>query len=213
MPPQIIDYSLYFVTSQEYSSKKSSLDIANLAASGGIDIIQMREKNMPNDELISLGKNISTLCKKSNILFIVNDDPEIAANLNADGVHLGQEDLIKFPIAKTRKIIGQNRIIGVSTHSLEEFKQANELDINYLAFGPIFTTKTKNYSIGTSQIKEVLKIARFPVIFIGGINTVNMEELLKLGAKNIALIREITESNNIADKVRELKNIILKYKG
>jgi len=207
------NYKLYLVTSQEYSQPETTLEIAKKAIAGGIDIIQLREKTLKESQIIKLGRKLSTLCKKSNIVFIVNDNPHIAKEVNADGVHLGQEDIKEYSLKKTRKILGKNKIIGLSTHSLEEAKKANTYDINYIAFGPIFRTKTKNYFIGTEEVPQVLKISRLPVFFIGGINYSNIEDLLKLGAKDIAMIREIIQSKNVARKVKELKNIILKYKN
>ncbi len=205
-------YQLYLVTSQEYAQKETTLGIVKKAITGGIDIIQLREKTLKEPEIIKLGRKLSTLCQKSNIVFIVNDNPHIAKEVNADGVHLGQEDIKKYPLKETRKILGKDKIIGLSTHSLEEVKKANSYNIDYIAFGPIFKTKTKDYFIGTVDIPKVLKISKFPVFFIGGINCDNVEDLLKLGAKNIAMIREITQSKNITRKVKELKSIISKYK-
>ncbi|MBP7088128.1 MAG: thiamine phosphate synthase [Candidatus Omnitrophica bacterium] len=206
------NYQLYLVTSQKHSQKETTLKIAQKAIAGGIDIIQLREKTLKEPEIIKLGRKLSTLCQKSNIVFIVNDNPYIAKEVNADGVHLGQEDIKRYPLKETKKILGKDKIVGLSTHSLEEVKKANSYGIDYIAFGPIFKTKTKNYFIGTVDIPKVLKISKFPVFFIGGINYHNIENLLKLGAKNIAMIREITQSNNISQKVKELKSIMSKYK-
>jgi len=208
----INDYSFYLVASQQYCGKRNILDIAGLAAAGGIDILQMREKTKPKNEIISLGRKLSTLCKKSNILFIVNDDPYIAKELDADGLHLGQEDLRKFPVKKVKQILGKDKIIGISTHSIEQVKKVNNSGAAYIAFGPIFETKTKNYFLGTDDITEVLKISKLPVVFIGGINSSNIEKVLQLGAKNIAMIREITQAPDVRAKVLELKDILSKYK-
>jgi len=210
---KINSYSLYLVSSQEYSAGRTSLEVAKAAIRGGIDILQLREKTLPPTELISLGKKLSTWCQKSNIVFIANDDPELAVELEADGVHLGQEDIKKYPIEKTRTIIGKDKLIGLSTHCLEEVEAANQLDINYIAFGPLFETKTKSYSIGIKDLPKALELSKFPVVCIGGINLNNIQQVLGLGALNIAMIREITESPNIEEKTKQLKNLILKYKN
>ncbi len=207
----INDYSLYLVTSQEYSAGRSSFEVAQAAIDGGVDIIQMREKNLSRQDLIKLGKKLAKLSKKGNIAFIANDDPFIALEIDADGVHLGQEDLKRYSIDKTREILGRDKLIGLSTHSLEEVAYANKLDINYIAFGPLFTTKTKTYSISTKDVTKAVALSKFPVVGIGGINKDNIKEVLNLGAKNIALIRGITESKDIAAKVKELKRIITSY--
>lgn len=195
---KINDYSLYLVISEECAPGRHSQSIANEAISGGVDIIQMREKNKTKEELLARGASLGKLCKKSNKLFIVNDDALLAKEVEAGGVHLGQEDIQKLSVGSTRKIIGSKAIIGLSTHCFEQFEEANNNEnINYIAFGPVFPTKTKNYSIGTKEIEKVLQKAVKPVFFIGGINLSNIDELLNLGAKNIALIRGILEAKDI----------------
>ncbi len=210
--PSFNSHNLYLVTSEQYSNQRGTLEVAKAAIDGAIDILQLREKDMAKDRLISLGKKLSTLSKEKNIVFIVNDDPNLAAELDADGVHLGQEDIQKYPIETTRKLIGKDKIIGLSTHSLEQIEQANKLDINYIAFGPLFKTKTKDYSIGIKNLAEALKLSKFPLVCIGGINSNNITQVLKLGATNIAMIREITESADVTKRTKELKKIILTYK-
>lgn len=203
--PKIKDKSLYLVSSEEYCQGKTTWQIAQEAVAGGVDILQMREKHMSYEELVELGKNISVLCKKMGVIFIVNDNPELAEEVNADGVHLGQEDIQDFSVEKTREILGKNKIIGISTHSLEQFCIANEADLDYIAFGPIFSTKTKDYSIGIKDISRVMQIAKKPVVFIGGIDLENVDLVLKEGGRNIAAIRSIACAENI-------KHIIKNYK-
>ena len=164
--------NLYLVLTEEYSSKPI-LDVAKEAVDAGIDILQMREKFKSKDELVRLGAKLRDL--SVDIPFILNDDPSLALELNADGVHLGQEDYRNHKEA--RKIL-KNKIIGLSTHSVEEVSQANDFDVDYIAFGPIFETKTKDYSVGLSVVEEVLSIAKRPVVFIGGIDVENISSLI-----------------------------------
>ncbi|MFC1570299.1 thiamine phosphate synthase [Candidatus Omnitrophota bacterium] len=199
---------LYFVTGEEYSDGRNTLDVAVCAISGGIDVLQMREKDKTAEELKFLGRRLSDLCRKNGVTFIVNDDPYLAKEVAASGVHLGQQDLEKYPIGKARGILGKNRIIGVSTHSVEEFEAANKEECDYIAFGPIFPTKSKDYSIGTSDIKRVLEVSKKPVVFIGGINKDNVSSLLEEGVSNIAVIRAITQAANIIAEARNLKDKI-----
>lgn len=203
---KIKDYSLYLVISEEYGKGRSAFEMAESAIKGGVDIIQMREKNMPKDKLVDIGKRLSCLCLDSGVMFIVNDDPELAKEVDADGVHLGQDDIKKYPIDKTRKTLKPDKIIGISTHSLEQFSRANNEGFDYIAFGPIFPTKTKDYFLGTGGIKDILNIAARPVFFIGGISLSNIDGLLEAGAKNIALIRGITEAEDIVSAAGEFKN-------
>ncbi len=207
---KIEDYSLYLVISQEYGLGKSALEIARFAISGGVDIIQMREKNKTRHGLIKLGSQLLKLCKENRVMFIVNDDPLIAKECGADGVHLGQEDLRTYGITETRGILGNGKIIGVSTHSLPELINANEeKNVDYIAYGPIFPTKTKNYFLGDKDIKEAVRIARKPVVFIGGINLSNLDGILENGAKNIAVIRDILQSEDITARAASFKKRLI----
>lgn len=210
--PIIKDHSLYLVTSEEYSRGRTSLEVAASALEGGVDILQMREKTKSREELIKLGRELSKLCKRKGTAFIVNDDPFVAGEVEADGVHLGQEDIDKCPLEVARDILGREKIIGVSTHSVDQFENANNSDADYIAFGPIFPTKTKQYHIGPQDISTVMDMALKPVVFIGGINLDNIGEVMARGARNIALIRGITEAVNIQKKVVEFKKVISSYK-
>lgn len=205
--------SLYLVLSEECGRGRCALEVAKDAIAGGVDMIQMREKGRSHPELIRLGDQLCAICNEREISFIVNDDPALAWEIGADGVHLGQEDLLTYPLKDSRDILGPESIIGVSTHSLEQFGKANEEDFDYIAFGPIFPTKTKDYFIGTNDIAKVLKIAKRPVFFIGGINLDNVDGLLSCGAKNVALIRGISEADDIADAAKRFKEKITSKKG
>jgi thiamine-phosphate pyrophosphorylase len=211
--PKIKDYSLYLVISEECGLGKSPVEIAEQAISGGVDIIQMREKNMDRDKLLKLAYELSDICKANNVTFIVNDDPLIAKVVDASGVHLGQEDLKKYSVRAAREIIGKDKIIGVSTHSLAEFNKANDDDVDYIAYGPIFPTKTKDYFLGKSDIRGVMSIAKKPLVFIGGINLSNLDKVLVEGARTIAVIRGIIQSDDIRSAARDFKNRIIKAKG
>jgi len=200
--------SLYLVISEGCDTTRPALEIAESGILGGVDIIQMREKNKSEAELIKLGKKLCRLCKNTGVKFIVNDDPDLAKKVGACGVHMGQEDIRQCPVSRARTILGKDKIIGISTHSYEEFKKATEEDVDYIAFGPIFKTKTKDYFIGTGDIKKVLRIKRKPVFFIGGINLSNIGPLIKMGVKNIAIIRAIAEASDREDAARKFKEAI-----
>ena len=212
--PPIRDGSLYLVLSEEYGAGRPLLHIAEQAIAGGIDILQMREKCKSREELLRLGHILASLCKKNGVTFIVNDDPLLAQELDADGVHLGQEDLQQYPINMVRQLIGQDKIIGLSTHSREQFHLANLMDVDYLAFGPIFPTLTKKYHIGVGDVAQVLQTALKPVVFIGGINTDNLDALLAEGASNIALIRDIMQAEDIVSRTMWYKSrLMINKKG
>jgi thiamine-phosphate pyrophosphorylase len=203
------EHNLYLVLSEECGKGRHAAEIAALAISGGVDILQMREKSLPHSELKKLGLELRKICSGSRVKFIVNDDPVLAGELNADGVHLGQDDLKKYSLENTRKLLGADKIVGISTHSFKQFKEANESDIDYIAFGPVFPTKTKDYFIGTEDVEEVLRDAKKPIVFIGGINLDNMDILLGKGAKNIALIRAILEAPDIEKAAADFKKKLI----
>jgi thiamine-phosphate pyrophosphorylase len=205
------DRSLYLVTGEDASSGRSTYHVVEKALAGGVDVIQMREKNLPEKELISLGRRLAALCAEHKALFIVNDNPFIARETGACGVHLGQEDVLKYPLAETRKILGENKIIGVSTHSYEQFIAVDISVADYIAFGPVFPTQTKDYFIGKKDVAKVLQASSKPVVFIGGINVSNIKELLSLGARNVAVIRAITRAEDIQRRVKLLKKIMKEY--
>jgi thiamine-phosphate pyrophosphorylase len=202
---KIKKHSLYLVISEEYGNGRSGVEMAGAAIAGGVDMIQMREKYKAREELVRLGGEMSKLCKRSKVIFIVNDDPVLAKEVDADGAHLDQEDLKKYPLGETRRILGGERIIGISTHSPEEFDRANVEGVDYVAYGPIFPTKTKDYHLGTKDIKRIVDTAGKPVFFIGGINLANIDALLKEGAANIALIRDVVQASDITERTRLLK--------
>lgn len=199
---------LYLVLTSNYRKEIDPLKIAEQAIEGGVDILQMREKDLSKDQLLFLGKQYRELCNRSNTVFIVNDDPELSVELDACGVHMGQEDLKKYKIKGIRSIVSKKRIIGLSTHNLKQFREANMADIDYIAFGPLFRTKTKDYFIGTNDLITVLKEAVKPVFCIGGITLKNVEHILTCGASNIAVISAIMKAEDITLQTKIFKDCI-----
>ena len=191
---------IYLVTSEEYSDR-STLEIVKEAVSG-VDYVQMREKGKSREELLKLGRELKKICRE--VKFIVNDDPYLAKDLDADGVHVGQEDIQKFSIEKIREVVG-DKIIGLSTHSLEQVREANELDIDYIGFGPVFSTQTKEYNVGLDDVRKVVELSKHPVFFIGGIKELNVKSLYELGAENIAVITAITKAEDVKAAIEGLK--------
>ncbi len=206
------DYSLYLVTGENASSGRSTEHVVEQALAVGVDIVQMREKHLSEKELIYLGSRLAKMCRDNNAVFIVNDDPFIARETGACGVHLGQEDILKYPVEKTREILGKDKMIGLSTHSYEQVEAAWGSDVDYIAFGPVFPTETKDYFIGTDEVEKVIRFAVKPVVFIGGIDPENINGLLGSGARNIAVIRAITRAVDIKEQVRSFKKIINDHK-
>ncbi|MCX7982804.1 MAG: thiamine phosphate synthase [Syntrophales bacterium] len=196
---------IYLVLSEIEGNDRPLLSMARAAIEGGISWLQMRIKGKKRRELLPLGRALKALCQGAGVTFIVNDDPILARRLDADGVHLGQEDLLRFPVPMVRRILGRKKIIGVSTHSISEAELALATDIDYIAFGPLFPTPNKPYHIGLKDLPEVLARSTKPVVLIGGINMQNIDVLRGMGGKYFAMIRGILDADDIAGRVRELR--------
>lgn len=181
------------------------------AIKGGITIFQFREKGTgayTGDEKYHFAKQLQAICKENKIPFIVNDDIELALLLDADGVHIGQED--ESAQAVRRKI--GDKILGVSTHNLKEVKKAIAEGADYIGIGPIYTTKTKEdaqSAQGTVLIKEVRSMGiDIPIVGIGGITSGNTAPIIKSGADGVAVITDISLANDSKENARKLVKTI-----
>lgn len=163
---------------------------------GGAKFIQLREKYLPPKDFYEYALETVKIARAENVKIIINDRVDIALALKADGVHLGQDDLSP---AEARKILGENAIIGFSTHNLEQLAEAIVLPIDYAAIGPVFATKTKenpDETVGIEIIKKARKlIGDFPLVAIGGINSTNFLDVLSAGADSTAIISDLLEDS------------------
>ena len=197
---------LYLILDQQYT-KRNIVSIAIEAAEAGVDVIQYRDKILSKKEAITVAQRLRGLTERTGVIFIVNDDPALALAVDADGVHLGQEDI---PVAIARRILGKDKLIGLSTHSVEEATAANNLDVDYIGFGPIFHSKTKTVTSphGIEGIRRIREFVSLPIIAIGGIDQGNASGVIKAGANGVAVISAILSAPNIAKAVLELKKEI-----
>ncbi len=206
-----IDLSLYVIT-DENLIKKDIERAVEKAIKGGATVIQYRAKNKDTKDMYEEAVRIKKVCDRYSVPLIINDRVDIALAVNADGVHLGQEDM---PVEVARRIVGNEKIIGLSTKTLEQVKQANKLPVDYIGFGSIFPTETKKdvKVSGIEVLKKVLEISIQPVVAIGGINLDNVEEVLQTGCKNIAVVSAVfKDRKNIEENARKLYKIIKKGK-
>lgn len=194
---------VYLILSSDYCPNRDPLAVARRALAGGAALVQLREKSMPAKPLLAYGAKLAALCRARGVPLIVNDDPELALALAADGVHLGQEDAQRLGLTAVRRRLGPHRLLGLSTHSLAEFTAAQESPVDYAAYGPLFPTPAKPYHIGTAELPAVLAAARRPVVFIGGINRQNAAGLAARGCRWLAVIRDIVRADDVAGAVRE----------
>ena len=180
--------------------------IAKEVLRGGADIIQLRDKSSDDRDFIQCARAINKITKRYKRTFIINDRVDIVRIVGVDGVHLGQGDI---PIEEARKIL-RKKIIGISTHSLEEAKNAKRRGANYIGIGPVFKTKTKKglTPIGLSILRRVSKIIDMPFFAIGGISVNNIEDVKNAGAERIAVASSAIKTKNVYRSVKRLKEAI-----
>ena len=196
---------LYVITESSISKGRTNEDVVKEAIKGGAEIIQLREKQWDKNKIREEAIKLLRICRKNNVIFIVNDYVDIALEIGADGVHLGQSDM---PVSEARKICGNKLIIGLSTHSIEQAVKADKEDVDYITIGPIFRTRAKDYTVGTGIIKEIANKINKPLIAIGGINKNNIDDVLSQGAKSVAVISAVVAADNISVAARELADRI-----
>jgi thiamine-phosphate pyrophosphorylase len=198
------DSRLYFVTGPAFNGR-SVADTVALALKGGVDIVQLRDKTLNDAELLALARVLRRLTRDAGALFIVNDRVDVALLSDADGVHVGQDDL---PPMDVRRLIGPGRLVGVSTHAPDQARKALEDGADYLGVGPVYPTPTKAHrpAVGLEYVVQVAALSvPVPWFAIGGVTGANLVEVIAAGARRIAVVRALAESENPEKTARELK--------
>jgi thiamine-phosphate pyrophosphorylase len=207
-----VDYSLYLVTDRDLSLGRSNLEVIQAAVRGGVTLVQLREKEATTKEFYQEGLKIRAYLKARDIPLIINDRIDMALALDAEGVHLGQEDM---PIDAARKILGPQKIIGASVFTPEEAKIAEALGADYLGLSPIFATETKPELIqhlgikGIPLLKEAVKI---PVVGIGSMSESNAYEAVKAGLDGVAVVSAICSREDPRAAAEAIKKEVLRAK-
>lgn len=190
---------------------QSALAIARAAIAGGVDVIQLREKKAPLRDIIETGRKLRELCREHGVLFIVNDRVDVALLLEADGVHVGQDDL---PASETRRLVGDDMFIGVSASSMEEARWALAEGADYLGVGAIYATNSKSDAgepVTPQLIADIRAITSVPLVGIGGITADNCTEVMEHGADGVAVISAIVGASDPQAAATELKRRITAY--
>jgi thiamine-phosphate pyrophosphorylase len=185
----------------------SAIDCAQDLAAAGVRLMQYRHKHAPAGEMLSVSKQLAAALQPQGITFIVNDRPDVAAMAHASGVHVGQDDL---GVEATRTLVGE-KIIGVSTHNLEQFQKAIESSADYIAVGPIFSTSSKanpDPVVGTNLLRQVRALTDKPIVAIGGIKLENAAEVIAAGADSVAVISDILGAPDRAKRVRQYLDLL-----
>lgn len=174
------------------------------ALRGGVEIVQLRAKDTPDDELLEVASDFRRLCSRHDALFIVNDSAGLAARVGADGVHVGQDDM---SVEEARTIVGPGRIVGLSTHSPEQITAARA---DYIGVGPVYETPTKpgREGVGLELVREAVRSSPVPWFAIGGIDSSNVHHVLSAGAERIAVARAIANATDPQTAARELRDCL-----
>ena len=205
-----MNLELYVIIDRRTIKNKSLFQVVRETIEGGAIAIQLREKEMESRDLYHFASSLKKVAKKRKVLFIVNDRIDIAQAVDADGVHLGQEDL---PIKIARKLLGRNKIIGATVRNLPQALKAQREGADYVSLGPIFSTRTKkNLPLprGLKAITRIKKKIKIPLIAIGGIDRDNVAKVMRAGADGVAVASAVVKAKNIRKATQELLRRIKK---
>jgi thiamine-phosphate pyrophosphorylase len=202
-------WRLYLVTDERLSRGRSHLEVAEAAIRGGADVIQLRDKTSPSGELYRIALALRKLTLEAKIPLIVNDRLDIALAVDADGLHVGQDDL---PAGVARRLLGPGKILGVSTETPEEALLAEKDGADYLGVGPVFEARGTKADAGDPKgpgmIAPIRAKCRLPIVAIGGIKAGNARSVLEAGADAVAVISDIVAADDIEQAARRMKRLL-----
>jgi thiamine-phosphate pyrophosphorylase len=180
-------------------------DLLRAAVAGGVDVVQIREKRLPDSELVAIANATRALCERLGALLIVNDRPWVALEAGADGVHVGQEDM---PVADVRELVGADVLIGLSTHSSQQIDAVDPSLVDYIGVGPIHQTPTKpgRAAVGLELVRYAAAHAAVPFFAIGGLDAGNLRQALDAGATRACVLRAIAAAADPRRAARELRD-------
>lgn len=198
------DYTLYVITGAQFSLGRDTVEVMSAAIRGGAGVIQLREKELAGKQMLALGRQLRQLTRETGVSLIVNDRVDVALAVDADGVHLGQGDL---PVAEARRLLGPNKIIGVSALTLEQAMQAREDGADYLGVGPVFATATKEDAgpaLGLELVSRVAGQVGLPQVAIGGITAENAATVAAAGADGVAVVTAVVAAEDVSGAAARL---------
>lgn len=207
MKPKI-DYSIYLVTDRDLMSTETLEEAVEQAIIGGCTLVQLREKDCSSIEFYNTAVKVKKITDKFNVPLLINDRVDIALAVDAAGVHVGQSDI---PATVVRKIIGEDKIIGVSTGSLEEALKAQKDGADYLGVGAMYATGTKKDANPTSmeELKKIRENISIPIVVIGGINKERIKDFEGMGIDGLSIVSAIISQKDIAEATKELKSLFI----
>ncbi len=208
MSHDLFQATLYGILDLGYVTAEAAPYTAALLLKSGVDVLQLRAKQCTPAEVETLGKQVLKLAQESEVPFIINDFPEVAASIGADGVHVGQDDMA---VADVRRILGASKIVGKSTHSLAQASAAQAEGADYIGFGPLFATPTKpgRPAIGTADIAAAHEaVTDIPIFCIGGVKLENLPALVEAGAHRVVIVSGILQAENPRGYIRKVKEAL-----
>lgn len=200
---------LYLITDEHLSRGRSTVDVVRAAVAGGVDTVQLRDKVRGVRDLVALAREVRAITREAGAIFIVNDRADVARVVDADGVHVGPEDL---PPDQARLVIGPERIVGFSAGTVAEARWAYDRGADYLGVGPMYATRTKadaGSPVGPPRIREVASAVPLPVVAIGGITAETVGEVVRAGASGVAIVSAIVGASDIGAATTALKARLL----
>ena len=202
------DLALYLVTDRGLSLGRDLETVVLEAVKGGVTLVQLREKDIDTREFIALGLRLKAALAGSGVPLLINDRVDVALAVDADGVHIGQSDM---PYDIARRLLGPDKIIGLSVETIEEVVQANGLDVDYIAVSPVFATHTKTDTLtpfGYEGLERACRLTRHPVCGIGGMNADTAGRAIACGADGVAVVSAISSTPDPCSASKNLKSII-----
>jgi len=203
-----LDTDLYGITAEQFSLGRSNVDVVGQMLEAGVKLVQYREKEKETGPKYNECREIRRLTREAGAVFIVNDHPDLALMIEADGVHLGQDD---YPIEAVRELVGEEMMIGISTHAPEQAEEAIRRGADYIGVGPLFPTFTKKgvcKPVGIEYLDYAVKNVSIPFVAIGGIKTHNVGEVRRHGARCISIVTEIVGAPDIRTKIMEIRAVL-----
>ncbi|MEJ6952520.1 thiamine phosphate synthase [Natronospora cellulosivora (SeqCode)] len=202
----LLNTDIYCISAEKYSRGRSNIEVVREMLAADIKLIQYREKEKTMKDMYQECLEIREMTRESGAIFLINDYIDLAQAIDADGVHLGQDDM---PIEVARSILGEEKIIGLSTHSPEQAREALKKEVDYIGVGPIFKTNTKVCpAVGLEYLEYVVDNIDLPFVAIGGIKEDNISSVRRKGATCICLVTEIVGAENIQEKINSIRNQI-----
>ena len=203
-----ITYSLYIITDAQLSRGRSHREVIESAIRGGATMVQYREKSASTRQMIDEALELRDLCRARGVPFIVNDRVDVALAVDADGVHVGQDDM---PASLARKLIGHDKILGVSAENVKQARAAIADGADYVGAGAIFATATKSDAgepIGIAGLMKIARISTIPIVGIAGINATNAASVIRAGAAGVAVVSAIVSADDVERAARELRRVV-----